>query len=262
MAWEKLEFGAVHGVTGDAPFDELHRALSSIRQTFLKHVGRPPYFSELLRVLLATVATDPSTYVADTTRPIAEWQLDQREVPQIASEGLRSKDIRGAMGDGPFDEMRSAVNRIRRSYLERFGRNPYFAELLYPMRMTVQAEPPGYVTDTTLPTLDQLAHWAGTGTTSEHIDPGHFEAGIDEETGDFLVFPRGTPTKPQTRDSMVLRGEVIESGDNGVLCRYTVLSPSLSDGMARSLIRQCVLQDLLDHNVVDGNLKIRFERTA
>jgi hypothetical protein len=30
--------------------------------------------------------------------------------------------------------------------------------------------------------------------------------------------------------------------------------------MTQSLIRQCVLQDLMDYNVVDGGLAIQFEK--
>jgi hypothetical protein len=180
----------------------------------------------------------------------------------MAWEEFQRGVVRGLSGDLPFDEMRSAVERIRRSYLERFGRNPYFAELLHALQATVEADPPAYVADDALPSLERLVESVGAETAFEHIDPGYYEGALDEETGDFLVFPRVTAPGIRMRDSAVLRGQVIEDGENSVLCRYTILSPSITAGMARSLIRQCVLQDLLDYDIIDGGLTIRFERTG
>jgi hypothetical protein len=168
----------------------------------------------------------------------------------------------GLTGDEPYDEMRAAVERIRRSYLERFGRNPYFAELLHVLQAIVEADPCAYVADATLPSLERVVESVGAGTAFEHIDPGYYEGALDGENGDVLVFPCVTEPEIQTRDSAVLRGQVIETGENNVLCRYTILSPSITDGMARSLIRQCVLQDLLDYNIIDGGPTVQFERTA
>jgi hypothetical protein len=180
----------------------------------------------------------------------------------MAWEEFERGAVRGVTGDDPFDEMGAAVKRIRRAYLERFGRNPYFAELLHALQGTVAIDPPAYVADATLPTLERLVESVGAGTTFEHIDPGYYVGALEEETGDFVVFPRVKPPEIQTKDSLVLRGQVIEKGENSVLCRYTILLPSITDGMAQSLIRQCVLQDLLDYNVIDGGLTIRFERTG
>ena len=61
---------------------------------------------------------------------------------------------------------------------------------------------------------------------------------------------------------MVLRGQVVENGGTDILCRYTILLPSITDGMAKSLIRLCVLQDLLDYDIIDGGLNIQFEQAT
>jgi hypothetical protein len=180
----------------------------------------------------------------------------------MAWEELWWGPVRGMTGDLPFDEIHSALDHIRRGYVERWGRNPYFAELLYVLRITVAADPPAYVADDVLPNFERLAELVGAGATFEYIDPGDYVAGLDEETGDFLVFPREIPTGRRPRDVMVLRGQVIENGENSVLCPYSILSPAITDGMAKSLIRLCVLQNLLDYNIIDGDLTIRFERTA
>jgi hypothetical protein len=180
----------------------------------------------------------------------------------MAWEEFQRGPIRGITGDLPFDEMRSAAKRVRRAYLERFGRNPYFAEMLHALQAAVAADPSAYVAEGTLPTLERLVESVGAGHSFEHIDPANYEGALDEESDDFLVFPRVSPPGKRSRDSAVLRGSVTPTGDNGVLCRYTILSPSITDGMAKSLIRQCVLQDLMDYNIIDRSWSIRFERMA
>jgi hypothetical protein len=262
MAWEDFERGAVRGITGDDPFDGMRAAAKGIRRIYLERLGRRPYFAELLRALRAAVAADPPAFVADTALPAFERPAAPAGRSDTAWEEFQDGAVRGVTGDRPIGEMSSALRRIRRRYVERFGRNPYFAELLYALRGALLADPPADVEDQTLPTLEQLVEVVGADTAFEHIDPGYYEGAIDEETGDFLVFPLAAPDKPWTRDSMVLRGQVVEEGEKSVLCPYTILSPSIADGMARSLIRQCVLQDLLDYDVIDGGLTIRFERTA
>jgi hypothetical protein len=54
-------------------------------------------------------------------------------------------------GDIMFDHLRDAVKRIRRHYLERFGRNPYFGELLYTLWRIAEDISPRIVEDPTLP---------------------------------------------------------------------------------------------------------------
>jgi hypothetical protein len=262
MAWEDFERGAVRGITGDDPFDGMSAAAKGIQRIYLERFGRSPYFAELLQALRAAVAADPPAFVADTALPAFERPVAPEGRSDAGWEEFQDGAFRGVTGDRPIGEMSSALRRIRRRFIERFGRNPYFAELLYALLGVVDADPPDYVADHTFPTLEELVESVGAGTEFEDIDPGHYEGAIDEETGDFLVFPLATPAKPQTRDSMVLRGQVVEEGEKSVLCPYTILSPSITDGMARSLIRQCVLQDLLDYDVIDGGLTVRFERSA
>jgi hypothetical protein len=177
----------------------------------------------------------------------------------MAWEEFQRGAVRGVTGDEPFDEMRSAVERIRRSYFDRFGRNPYFAELLHVLQATVEADPPAYVTDDALPTLERLVESVGTNAKFEHIDPDNYEGAFDAENEDFLVFPRPAAPDSGTTRSPVLRGQVTEAEDS-ISCRYAILSPSITDGMAKSLIRQCVLHDLLGYNLTDRGLAIQFER--
>ena len=79
----------------------------------------------------------------------------------MAWEEFQRGPVLGVTGDEPFDEMGGAIERIQRAYRERFGRNPYFAELLYALQATVEADPPAYVADETLPTLKQLVEFSG-----------------------------------------------------------------------------------------------------
>jgi hypothetical protein len=260
MAWEDLELGTAHGITGDIPFDELSEAFSNIRRYFVERLGRPPHFTELLRLLHAPLAANPPTYISDATLPPVEPQPESEAGPDIPWVGLTIGSIREAIGDVPFDEMRSAVNRIRRAYVERFGRNPYFAELAYPSLIIVEAEPDEYVADAALPSLRQLANWAGR-TPIEHIDPGPYEGSLDMESDDFNISPRGVSSE-LLRSSIVVRGEVTKLGNKNVLCRYEILSPTITDGMAKSLIRECVLRALYHYDTTDRDLSIRFERRA
>jgi hypothetical protein len=256
---------------GDYPLDEMRSAVKRIRRSYLERFGRNPWFAELLYALQATLEADPPAYVADRSIP-GLGRLVEVAGARAASEHIEPSDkgweefrcgaIRGISGQYPRDEMRSAVKRIRRSYLERFGRNPYLAELLYALQGTVEVDPPAYAADPDVPSLERLVEAAGTGTAFEHIDPGSYVGALDAESDDFLVYPRVNPPGPLRRETMVLRGELIEQGANSVLCRYRILAPSITDGMAHSLIRQCVLQDLLDYDIIDGGLTIRFERTA
>jgi hypothetical protein len=177
----------------------------------------------------------------------------------MAWELFHHGSVQGVSGDMPFDEMRSALKHIRRCYRERFGRNPYFAELLHALQATVEANPSAYVADSPLPSLERLVESVGGETPFEHIDPGDYVGALEATSDGFLVFPRVPPTETPTRDSAVLRGQVMES-EKGHLCRYVILSPSITDNMARSLIRQCVLQDLLGYNIVNSEIANRFEK--
>ena len=180
----------------------------------------------------------------------------------MAWEDFKRGSVRGVTGDFPLDELRAAIKRIRREYLPRFGRNPYLAELLHALLAVVEANPSAYVADERLPTLDALVSSLGGLGAFEHIDPSEFKGALDAESDDFLIFPRVMPSGQQSRESAVVRGAVTSSGERELLCRYAILTSSLTDRMAQSLIRKCVLQDLLGYDVVDGGLSVRFERRA
>jgi hypothetical protein len=104
--------------------------------------------------------------------------------------------------------------------------------------------------------LEALITLVGGLTTAEHIEPGNYEGASDGESDDFLIFPRNA----NSREEMVVRGEVIEPGDGSVVCRYELLTPVMTDRMAHCLIRYCVLAALLDIDLTDRDLSIRFER--
>ena len=78
----------------------------------------------------------------------------------------------------------------------------------------------------------------------------------DAKSGDFMIFPR----KESTRAAMVVRGEVLQPDDGSAICRYEILSPAITDRMALCLMRDCVLSGLLDLDLTDRDLSIRFER--
>jgi hypothetical protein len=176
----------------------------------------------------------------------------------MAWDEFQRGSIRGVSGDEPIDEMRYALKRIRRSYLERFGRSPYFAELLHTLLTIVEANPSAYVIDDDLPYLERLSELVGAATSIEHIDPSHYEGASDAESEDFLVLPRVDVHGDETMQSPVIRGQIIKN--DSILCRYTIHSPLITDRMAKILIRQCVLHDLMNYNINDTGLTILFER--
>jgi hypothetical protein len=159
-------------------------------------------------------------------------------------------------GDAPFDEIGAAVKHLHKEYLERWGRPPYLAELLYTLLRYIDLDTNRPVADERLPSLEELMKFVGGLTVTEHIEPGNYEGASDGESDDFLIFPRNA----KTREAMVVRGEVQQSDDDSVTCRYELLSTALTDRMAHCLIRYCVLDALLGIDLTDRDLAIRFER--
>jgi len=157
-------------------------------------------------------------------------------------------------GDIPFDAMHAAVDGLNKAFLDRWGRPPYLAELLYPLLSVAARGPNPAVADEVLPSIEDLLKFVGGPTTADHIEPGDYEGASDGESDDFVIFPRkGDTTVP------VVRGEAAEA-DGGYACRYDVLAPTLTDRTARVLIRACVLEALLGVDLSDRDLSIRFER--
>jgi hypothetical protein len=179
----------------------------------------------------------------------------------MAWEEFQIGSVRVITGDTPYDEMRHAVDRINRAYLERFGRRAYLAELLCALEGVIGVDVSAYVADETVPPLEKVLACVANNPT-DHIDPGEYKAGFDDETDDFLIYPESDTSGRPAREIAVVRGQVVANSDTEIVVRYQILSPSITDGMAQSLIRQCVLQAALDYNIVDGGLSIRFERTG
>ncbi len=179
----------------------------------------------------------------------------------MAWEPFQSGRSHGITGDTPFDEVRHAINRINRTYVERFGRKVYLAELLYALMGVVSGDIESYLSDDSLPEPQDFLRCVENAA-FDHIDPGHYEGGLDAESEDFVIFPRHEPDDRPFQDTVVVRGQVVPASEQDLLCRYSVLSPEITHKMAQSLIRQCVLQDLLDYDIVDGNKMIRFEPVA
>jgi hypothetical protein len=155
--------------------------------------------------------------------------------------------------------MRAAVNHINRAYLERFGRRAYLAELLYALTGVIVTDVPANVADNAVPRRESLLSCLAN-SPFDHIDPGDYEGVFDAESDDFLIIPTADTSGRPGRERAVVRGDVVPQTETNSLCRYQILSPSITDEMAQSLIRQCVLQDLMDYNLVDGGLAIQFEK--
>jgi hypothetical protein len=146
----------------------------------------------------------------------------------MAWEGSEYSGVWIESGDAPFDEMSGVVERLHKEFLERWGRPPYLAELLYPLLSVAAMGPNPAVADEKLPSMDTLISFVGGLTPAEHIEPGDYEGASDGESDDFLIFPR----KARTRAAMVVRAEVLQPDEATVICRYEVLSPKAnrSDG--------------------------------
>jgi hypothetical protein len=177
----------------------------------------------------------------------------------MAWDPFRVGRVRGISGDIPHYVMGEAINRINRAYLERYGRRAYLAELLYALLGEVALDVPASVADAAVPPRATFLSCLEN-SPFDHIDPGEYEAGIDAESHDFLVSPRVVPLDGPDRETVVVRGTVEATDDSELLCRYSLHSHTITDGMAQCLIRQCVLQDLLDYDIVGGGLVIHFER--
>lgn len=162
-------------------------------------------------------------------------------------------------GDTMFDELRGAVRRIRREYLERFGRNPYLGELLYTLCRIVENATPSVVEDPTPPLIENILSSLTVPTPSDLIDPGNYEAGFNDY-GEVEIGP-GVGALGTTRSGApVLRLRIDDHRPQEVVCRYTLLSLEVSDTTARCLIRYCALSGLLRYDTLDPKLVVRFEK--
>jgi hypothetical protein len=159
-------------------------------------------------------------------------------------------------GDFPFDAMAPVVERLQKAFLERWGRPPYLAELLYPLVSIASQGPNPAIADEQPPSIEALLSFVGGLSAREHIEPGNYEGGFDGESDDFLIFPRAA----HARWEIVIRGEIQRPDDATIVCRYEVHSPGITDRMAHCLIRFCVLDALLECDLTDRKLSIRFER--
>jgi hypothetical protein len=159
-------------------------------------------------------------------------------------------------GDKPFDVMSEAVAELHKAFLDRWGRPPYLAELLYPLLSVAEQGPNPAVADGRLPSMEALLSFVGGLTAAEHIEPGNYEGAFDGESDDFLILPRGAVG----RAGLAVRGDVQRPDEMSVVSRYEICSPKLTDRMAHCLIRTCVLESLLDLDLSDRDLSIRFER--
>jgi len=154
-------------------------------------------------------------------------------------------------GDATFDTLRGALQKLRREYLERHGRPPYLAELVYTLCRLPDASQ-GLVEDASLPLVKDVLSAFTSPTPTDHIDPGEYEAGFDEESEDVCIGLRPS-------GDTVVRATITR--DEGVVnVSYSVLSPDLSDAAARCLIRSCGVNWLLGIDIRDENLVIHFER--
>lgn len=169
-------------------------------------------------------------------------------------------DLELISGDITFDELHGAVQRIRKHYLQRFGRNPYLGELLYTLcRIAVDYAPPSVVEDLTLPPIENVLSSLTVPTHSDQFDPGHYEASIDEDD-EVWISPTTESAGSIRLGDPVLRLQVEDNRPQEVVCRYTPLSPDISDAAAHCLIRLCALSDLLDYDLLDPGLVVRFEK--
>jgi hypothetical protein len=157
-------------------------------------------------------------------------------------------------GDAPFDTLAGAVQKLRREYLERFGRNPYLAELVYTLCRLAECSS-GLVEDASLPPVESVLSRFASPTPADYIDPGDYEAGIDAEDGDICI-GRGRS------GATVVRAAIDRTSAHEVCCRYSILTPDVSDAAARCLIRYCAMHWLLGIDILNRELVVRFERRS
>lgn len=163
-------------------------------------------------------------------------------------------------GDILFDELGGAIKRIRRHYLERFGRNPYFGELLYTLRRIAELPSRRVIEDLALPAMEALLSSLDAPTHHDQFDPGHYVGGFNDY-GELLIWPESAPSGQTGFPDPVLRVEVEDYRPEEVICRYTPLSPDISDAAARCLIRLCALRNLLRYDILDPKLVVQFEKS-
>lgn len=111
-------------------------------------------------------------------------------------------------GDMPFDEMAEVVERFHKEFLDRWGRPPYLAELLYPLLSIAETGPNPAIADEKPPSAEALLKFVGGLTAAEHIEPGNYEGMSDGDSDDFLIVPRKAKA-----GSAVVRCEVLQPAD-------------------------------------------------
>lgn len=180
----------------------------------------------------------------------------------MAWDDYEEGDLELISGDITFDELHGAVKRIRRHYLERFGRNPYLGELLYTLCRIAEFDSPKVpkvVEDTMLPPVKDVLSCLTVPTHSDQCDPGNYEAVMDDEEVVWIA-PRTESGGSTNLGDRILRLEIEDNRPQEVVCRYSLLSSDISDAQARCLIRSCALNVFLNYDILDPGLVVRFEK--
>jgi len=142
----------------------------------------------------------------------------------------------GYSGDVPMDVFATALTRIARAYLDRFGRRPTRHELLYAFDIVLLADPSRYVEDSAAPEPNRSIP------ARPPVLPDDFEAGeIDEPDPDGPYFVR---RKSTGEDVLQCR---LELQQQLLRCEYRILDARLSHADARVLIVSTILEDLTNH---------------
>jgi hypothetical protein len=158
-------------------------------------------------------------------------------------------------GDIVYDVLHGALKHIRKSYLERFGRAPYLAEVLYALCRIAGYASPGVVEDSAIPPLHAILASFSVPRHADQIDPGNYVGGFND-AGEVVILPEGG------LGNSVVRVQIEDDGSQGVICRYSILSPEISDSGARCLIRTCALEQLLNYDILGPGFSVRFERVS
>jgi len=88
----------------------------------------------------------------------------------------------------------------------------------------------------------------------------HRNLAVPERLHMAVPFTRGTIWVRLMKQ--VVRVQIEEDGSQGVICRYSILSPEISDSGARCLIRMCALEQLLNYDILGPGFSVRFERVS
>jgi hypothetical protein len=152
----------------------------------------------------------------------------------------------GYSGDVPIDVFATALTRIARAYLDRFGRRPTRRELLHALDVVLQADPSRYVEEAWPPSDPSVA-------ARLPILPDDFEAGeSDEPDPDGTYFVR---RKSSGEDVLRCRLEVL---GRVLQCEYGILDTRLDHADARVLVVATILQHLTNDHFADLADDIRF----